>query len=401
MKALPLFFIFCLMVSLTNVQAENPRFYLQLSGNNDEAKTYLPYFESKVVAALQDNFGCAVVNTSLKVKELLDLEYQKQMIGNANEWSAEDLQDLSEDQKKLLGRSKEGAVEEIGKLLNHEYLIGLELKMYGTQLLISAFCLSSKSKKLQTLSRASAATEKGSGVNSTIAKVSEQLIDGLKQYEICPFTGKVDVNVSSYRDTITKEEYSVYCNYEDKIYSKVTKIKKNTESTWSLERKGIPWTDGTMNFNQVEEMNIEEMNGCYRCPSGREGGRNYHFNSYYKVNGSGISHQSIRDGKPQDDTRVELKFNDDGSYYIHIKGTSLPAGSDERINISAVGTCDNLGPESKINQKEVTIPLNVLFGPYKGDTSDKVLKQHDEVKTFDPINGEHSTIILDFELRHD
>ena len=118
-----------------------------------------------------------------------------------------------------------------------------------------------------------------------------------------------------------------------------------------------------------------------------------------KIKGSGISHESMHENKPQDDTRVELRFLEDGTYYVIAKGTSQYAIGEDKMVSKAEGTCDNRPQETKTVPREISIPLNVIFGPYPGKTSDMVLQKKDTKKTIDPATREKSTITIDFTLK--
>jgi hypothetical protein len=153
-----------------------------------------------------------------------------------------------------------------------------------------------------------------------------------------------------------------------------------------------------MTFYTNEETKVTEENGCYKCKTGREGGRTFTTTSSMKVKGSGISHESSRDGKPQDDTRVELKFMENGTYLVVAKGTSQPVTGEEKVVAEAQGTCDNMPRETKVIPKEIKIPLKVIFGPYNGKTTDKVLQQKDSKEETDPATREKTAITIDFTL---
>lgn len=377
MKKTLLIFTWLLLTILNAVAAENPRFFITTSSNSKDGEVYFGYFITIVSNFLQKDFPCVEINDQKSVAEMLEQERQKQ----------------------LVGKGSDEQLQNIGKSLSNDYLISLDVQIRGNTTMLSALCMNTR--KVETLARAMITFPNSEAGTAPVEKISRELIDGLHEYEICPFTGPVNLVISSSRDTTETEEYPVYCNGTDSNYKKVTSVNNSTESTWNLQRKDIPRTEGTMNFSTYESLIIEEMNGCYKCASGREGGRTYHQKNTFRVEGNGISHQSIYDGKPQQDTRIELEFRDDGTYLIKPKGTSLPATGEEKVEISAEGTCDNITRETKTNPKEVTIPLNVVFGPYPGKSSDKILKQSDEMSSIDPISGEQKTVTIDFELKHD
>lgn len=226
----------------------------------------------------------------------------------------------------------------------------------------------------------------------------KKLIDELKKYEICPFTGPVSITISSDLDSTNVEEYGVYCNQSDQRYHKELEIKNHTFSDWKLERKGIPWTEGTMTFYTNEETKVTEENGCYKCKTGREGRRTYSETSSMKVKGSGISHESIRNGKPQDDARIELQFLESGKYLVLAKGTSQAVTGEDKVVTQAEGTCDNQPQETKIVPRDIRVPLRVIFGPYDGKSTDKLLQQKDTKEVKDPATNEKQTITIDFSL---
>ena len=65
----------------------------------------------------------------------------------------------------------------------------------------------------------------------------------------------------------------------------------------------------------------------------------------------------------------------------------------------AEGTCDNQPQQTKTETREITIPLNVIFGPYAGKSTDKLLQEKDEKKIKNPANHEEEIISIDFSLK--
>jgi len=117
-----------------------------------------------------------------------------------------------------------------------------------------------------------------------------------------------------------------------------------------------------------------------------------------RVNGSGLSMKSMLDGKPAYDAGIELKFLENDTYFVIVKGTSQAVSGQEKVVITATGTCDNLPQKTEQVPREITIPLKVIFGPYPGTTTDKVLQQTDTKETTNPVTNEKSTITIDFSL---
>ena len=371
-----------IIMAAKTATAVKPQFFIASKAICDDklkstVSGQLVAFQTKVAMEVEKSFPCAKVKTQFETFLALDHFRQQQLLGINND---QQLSDFANNMKT-------------------DFLISLQIKVIAQTAIITAFCLDMK--KAKAMSRATKSLPFGSFPMSVYEEITKDLIDGLKQYEICPFTGPVNVTVSTTRDTTITEEYSVYCNGNDLQYKKVTTTSDYTESTWNLDRKGISWADGTMKFYTGESEKIVEENGCYKCPSGREGGRTFNQKRSMKVNGTGISHYSNWMGKEQEDTRVILEFMDNGTYLIKPKGTSLPVKADQHFEVSAQGTCDNIQPKNETIAKEVTVPLNTIFGPYQGKSTDKLLKQQDTKKFTDPVTKERSTITIDFELRHD
>lgn len=367
--------MFLLISGTILTKAANKKFFITTSANNKEAEAYLHYFESKVFNELKKKFPCAEVNTLSSVISLLNLERQKQ----------------------LLGTGDYETVNNIGQAMGNDYLVSLKVRVLQGTAIIDAFCMDSK--KVKVLSRGAASVPHGDAGVDAVEKVAQEVVDGLKNIEICAFTGPVAITISSDLDSTKIEDYGVYCNESDQRYHKETVIKNHSFSDWKLERKGIPRTDGTMTFYTDEMSKTVEEDGCHKCKTGnREGGLVTTLTSTMKVKGSGISHESLRDGKPQDDTRIELKFLENDTYLLIAKGTSQAVTGEDKVVTQALGTCDNQPQETRIVPRDIRIPLRVIFGPYNGKTTDKILQQKDTKKVKDPVSGEQQTITIDFSL---
>ncbi|MDO9253986.1 MAG: hypothetical protein Q7U54_00635 [Bacteroidales bacterium] len=381
MRTTTIILLLLLVTGAEFANAVNARFYITTSTTNELEQTYMDDFQRNVIELIKENYSCASIQTASNVAAMLGREKERQ----------------------LLGVGKENAVENIGESMICDYLISLNIRMKNNVATIVAFCANPKIAKV--LSRASSVAQDGN-VLKTMDKVAQQLTEGLKQYEICPFVGPVSITINSELDSTNKVDYGVYCNESDQQFHQEMVIHNTTYSEWKLQRKHLLnaeglrvfYAEGTMTFNWSEESKMIEENGCYKCKSGREGGRTYSETSSMKVKGSGISQYSIRNGKPQDDARIDLRFLDDSTYYVIAQGTSNPAPGEEKVVSGAEGTCDNKPQETKIAPREVTIPLKVIFGPYPGKSTDEVLRQTDTKETTDPSTNEKSTITIDFTL---
>jgi hypothetical protein len=340
---------------------------------------FYTYFSDK----LKETFPCAFENDDKSIANLLGHERDLQLFGVGSD---ENLKNIAE-------------------AYNIDYLVVLELgTMLGNQFSVSVVCMPYRTKDKFPVARAFAncplsETSGGEMIQKT-EEVANQIIDKLKKLEICPFKGPITITNNSSFDTIMEYQYDVYCNETDQQFHKKTEIHNNTFSEWELSRKGNERANGDMNFRTNEKTTIIEEDGCYTCSSGRKGGRTLTEEHSLKHSGNGISHESQWNGLPQEDTRVELQFLDDGTYLVIAKGTSLPANGNEIVIKRSEGTCD---AENTNNDKPriVRIPLMAIFGPYPGKPTDKVLQQKDEIKSMDPISKERHTYTIEFDLKHD
>jgi hypothetical protein len=376
MNRILLLFVIWLLAGLSVSFAQKPGFYVKCSkAVGDTASKYVKNFERLVGTELSEAFHCATVNTQSSLAARLKWEKEYQIWGGEDELN-------------------------VCSYLKCDYLVSLSMiEMSQTTLQVSATCMNFRKKENMADANILFTTSMNyAGFASACRQISAKLISELGKFEICAFTGPVSITINSELDSTKITDYAVYCNEIDQRFHKEFKINNNTYSEWELERKGIPRTEGTMTFYTIEESKIIEENGCYVCRSLREGGRTYTETRSMKVKGSGISHESSRNGEPQDDTRIELRFMENGKYLVVAKGTSQPVTGEDKVVTKAEGTCDNLPQETKIEPREIKIPLRVIFGPYDGRTSDKVLQQKDTKIVIDPVSKEKSTITIDFTL---
>ena len=379
MKNLNFFSLILLLFAITDLIAQKPHFAITTEYELTKfSLIYIVPFEKIMSKSLKDEFPCAeVVSRSdirTKLGEMRNME--------------------------LKGEDIPANMNNVGKDFPHDYWVSLGVHdNIDGKVQLYARCY--KYKTLDCIADAGSlvASNNEGSVTDACNKLSKKLVGLLNQKEICAFKGPVSITVNSIKDSTELVEYGVYCNQSDQQYRKKTLIKNSTLSDWKLQRKGISWAEGTMTFSTNESTKVTEEDGCHKCKTGREGGRTYTNEKSFHVEGSGISHESSYKGKPQEDTRIELEFVAEGTlnYYLIAKGTSLPVTGEEKSFEEAQGTCDNLPRTTKSNPREIRIPLWVVFGPYPGKITDDVL-QRKESKVITNLNGEKSTITIDFRL---
>jgi hypothetical protein len=367
-----------LITSLSDSFAQKPGFFVKCTeAVGDTASKYVRNFERLVGTDLSEAFHCATVNTQSSLNARLKWEKEYQLMGGDNELN-------------------------VCSYLKCDYLVTLHMIEVNPHLLqVSAKCVNYRKKEDIADAIVNFTTSMNyAGFAAACKEISNKLIKEMGKYEICPFTGPVTISISSDLDSTNIEDYGVYCNESDQRYHKEVEIKNHTFSEWKLERKGIPWTEGTMTFYTDEMSKTTEEDGCHKCKTGkREGGLVTTLTSSMKVKGTGISHDSQFKGKKQDDTRIELQFLESGKYLVLAKGTSQPVTGEDKVVSKAEGTCDNQPQETKVLPRDIRIPLRVIFGPYDGKATDKLLQQKDTKEVKDPSTNEKQTITIDFSLK--
>lgn len=378
MKHIYLIAIALLFLSLP-VKSKESNFLIVCESKGDTAVKYSDSYETVMASYLKDAFPCAKITKHSGIRTRVAREKLNQLLGDDNQQ----------------------ALTDIGKDMNWDYFVKLSLKTFeGKKIMVRAVCLERKEVNCIADAGYTWSTPDYQGLKAGINEISQKLVDLLGKYEICAFQGPVTISVSSDLDSTSVEDYSVYCNESDQRYHKETVIKNHTFSEWKLQRKGIPWTEGTMTFYTDELSQTTEEDGCHKCKtSKREGGLITTMKSTFNVKGTGISHQSEYLGKKQDDTRIELKFLENGTYLVVARGTSQLVTGQDIVTKSAQGTCDNEPENTKPVSREITVPLKVIFGPYTGKATDKQLKERDEKKIKDPVTHENQTITIDFSLK--
>lgn len=378
MKHIYLISIALMFVSLPG-KSKEPNFLIVCVSSGDTAVKYSDSYETVMESYLKDAFPCAKITKHSGIRTRLARENLNQLLGGEN-------------QQELI---------DIGKDMNWDYFVKLSMKTFeGKKIMVRAVCLERKEVNCIADAGYTWATLDYQGIKAGVNEMSKELIDKLSKYEICAFRGPVAITISSNLDSTKIEDYGVYCNEMDQRYHKEVVIKNHTFSDWKLQRKGIPWTDGTMTFYTDEMTKTTEEDGCHKCKSGkREGGLVTTMTSSLKVKGTGISHESTFQGKKQDDTRIELQFLESGKYLVLAKGTSNPVTGEDKIVTQAQGTCDNQSQETKIVPRDIRVPLRVIFGPYEGKATDKLLTQKDTKEIKDPVTNEKQTITIDFSLK--
>lgn len=360
-------------------QNSKVRFYIVSNSSCDSTilsnvKSGLVYFEENIAIKLSETYSCVSVMTQYELTSTLN---------NLRK-------------RALLSKGDDETLSTIGSQLVCDYLISVKTTIKGQTAIINAFCLDTKI--VNSLCRVVLTVPYASLDANVYENVSNQLIDGIKKYEICPFKGDINIKITSTKKDNKQEEYSVYCNKLDGYYKKTVTIDNYSESDWTIKKIKKEQANGTVQFNLSEELTIEEINPCYECSSTKQGQRIYN----EKTTTYADIQKSTRDdggsGIIVDSARVILYFLDDGTYTVRVKAASDDGLKKTIKEVKAQGICDNLNKPPQKTTNKINAGLYELLGPFPGTAQDKVLSQKDTIKKTDPVSGEEQTITYEFNL---
>lgn len=372
-----LMLLFFLLMGVKFSEAANTRFFICTSANNKNGAAYLAYFESKVFNALKKEFPCVEISSQSTIASILQLERQKQLLGG-----------------------EERDLASIGAAMGCDYLVSLEVTSNPGIIMVKAFCANTRTSKV--IARAlEIASNADAGVDA-VERVSIQLVEGLKKYEICPFIGPINVKVKSELTDKKTDSYTVYCNGLDGLYKLDVTTNNTSDADWKLSKTSKNRVIGSVTYTLQEETEKEEHNDCYICPSGRQGSRLYKETVLKTAKVEGLSTESIADNQQIEDARAIITFFDNGTYTLKVKAASRKGDMKLRTEKKAEGTCDNQNPPPQNINKKADVGLKeTTFGPFPGTSLDKVLSHKDTFTTIDPITKEKSVITYDFDLKRD
>ena len=390
MKNRTIILLFLALFAFENSMAKETRFFLKvkLLASNGDPRPFegaVSYFASTLDNQMKKDFPCIVITTDKDIAALLGHERNRQLLGSGNE----------------------GAMASIGDALDCDYLIILNLSTMGAQFVVSAMIIPYKGKDIQPIAIAmdkSAYSENaGHEMLKACDNVVAKLMKGLKKMEICPFRGPVRVTLTSHKKKETVEEYPVFCNNQDETYKKTEFRYEDATTEIDVRKLEKEYASGYMKFSEKDSSGTLEENGCYKCPSGRMGGRSSTQTFIINQLVKDFSNESSKDGKYISDVRITLIFNDDSTYMVSVKGASKRTGKYiQRVEEKAEGTCDLKNKAPQVYKSDsVAVPCRFLFGPFKGAPSQKGLKETQDKTTSDPVSEDETTLHIEFDLKRD
>jgi hypothetical protein len=383
MKKCFIIITFLLAFNAMVAQSSGPRIYISTYVECDSVRKSgvsqkMSFFEENTAIKLSEVYDCAAIKTSYEVKLALDQVRTIQLISD---------------------KDTQGMIKEIGSSLVCDYLVNLKIVIKENTAIVSAAFLDNKN--INAMSRATVITSFETVNKGTYDDIAEQLIEGLKTYEICPYKGTIDINIVSTKKDKQTEEYSVYCNQGDGIYRKTTTLDNYSENNWAIEKTNKNAARGNVRFSLSEETKIEEDNSCYECSPGKQGPRTYLEKTTTYADIQGLSNESESYGIKVDDARVYITFFENGTYTIRVKAASRQGEKKSRKEVIAQGVCHNINEKPEPINSKVDEGINEIFGPFTGNAQDKVLAEKDAIKKIDPVTNEESVIEYEFNLKLD
>jgi hypothetical protein len=371
-----------LIISAGVVQGAKPKFFITrgtITGADPTLRetAYLEFFEAEITKILFKVYPCATVSLRSAFLAALELERKRELLGVADD----------------------NALTYLGQSLGCDYLISIKVAVQNGNVNLIAICINTRNEK--TLSRTTKIAAEGDSGLDAAEEAAKDLIDGLKNYEICPFTGPVKVRVESKVQNEEKEEYPVECKGKEGIFKRVVSDYKTSDNNWELNKEDKYSASGSVQLKMYEEMKIEEQNDCYQGPNGNYGGRTSYERTVSTADVQGLSEESEIYGVKVDDARAELIFLEDGTYTLKVKAASKQGDMKEKKEEHAEGTYDNIPSRTTNKNKKADVSMYKIFGPFRGNAQEKSLTQKGTVKEVDEDTQEERTITFEFNLTRD
>ena len=376
-------FILIMLLSFQALKAEKTKFLLnwkvqaQNKDNSDKMELFCDAFEGEFYKGIETYFPCATKTSYRNIATILSWERDKQ----------------------LLGAGDDEALTNLAGAMGAQYLVSMKMTELGEKVFMNVICIKmSEAKTMVNVMDQAPLNEDAFDVVRTLA---EKFFDELLKYEICPYKGRIKVEVATDVNVDEKKEYPVYCNEQDRLYKLHYKETKHSDHFWTFNKVTKVWAQSYIDYTISEETEKEIEDGCYSCPQGKT--RRY-FRETVSKSGKidEVSDESEIYGKRVSDARIAITFNDDGTYIIKIEATSKESEISETRYRSAESWCDTENKPPETIKNKIDIPLKYIFGPYKGTARDEFLTQHpDPVVETNPVNGEKTTYTISFDLERE
>lgn len=374
MKSYLILILLCMELLTGSLKAANPKFFVvtQSKSNTTEVVFAMQIFEHGLYKELRRAFTCIDYMDQNSLSQLLQFERTRQLLGTG---SQEELQNIA------------GAV-------GCDYLVILSVNVIGKQIIMNASCGDMRKAKILAVANASGTIDQAA---ENSKKIVNDIVKQLEEYEICFYTGPVNVVAK-----IERDEYSNTSTPCDAgIIITDVSVKSKSTLSWKLNKVAMMQTSGSVTYDLNEFYKSKIINPCYICGNGTKGSATITETKESEAKIEGLSNESIFEGKPVSDARIKIVFLENGTYTLLVKATSEKGTLKVTTEKKEYGTCNaaNESEPKDTKTKRMDIPITIVFGPYQGTAEDKVLQQKE---TIDISQGqEKGTLTIDFRLTRD
>lgn len=363
--------IFISGVFTGNTNAARVKFFVVSQSKSElvDSKTICAVFETELFNDLREAFPCV---------DYLDQGSLHAILG----W---------ERKKALLGSGDDSQLQNLAGAVGSDYLVKFTADVIGSQLYLSAFCMDMR--KGEPLARTEAYGTIGEA-GSNAKKVSKELVKKLREYEICPYSGPLTLDVKSELEDSKTDNVNCPCGGDVAVVTTT----RNTNATmkWELTKIGKNSCSGTAKYDLNEKMTTESIYPCIKCKNGDQGFTKITETNESEAKAEGLSNESVSEGQQVADARIMLYFLEDGTYNVLVKATSKKGVLKVTTEKKYEGACESESEAKDTKNKSIDIPFVHVLGPYKGTAQDKVLSQK-ETKDVS-VGTEKVTLTVDFTL---
>lgn len=360
------------ILTMEFAMAARPKFFIVSKSESDlvDAITVCHAFETDLFKELTQTFPCVDIMDDGSLREMIRVEKMKQLLGAGSD---EDLKNIA------------GAI-------GSDYLVTFKVQVLPSQMIMTAKVLEIRKAEVLAISQVAG----GIGQASANAKIiARDLTKQLIEYELCPFTGPLTIEVKSELEDTQTDYASAPCGSGDNVTITTTR-ESNSTLKWELNKYSREGASGTANYDLYEKMTIVSDFSCYKCKNGDQGPVKITETNEQEAKVEGLSNESVSEGQQVDDGRVTLVFLDNGTYTVEVKATSKEGNLKISKEKKVEGMCESESEPKDTKNKKVDIPIKAVFGPYQGTIKDKTLHQKE---TKDVSQGkEKTTVTIDFTL---
>jgi hypothetical protein len=227
----------------------------------------------------------------------------------------------------------------------------------------------------------------------------KDFVHKLARYQLCPYAGFLKMTVSEKSTRRAEEACGVYCNGDDRRYSRTESDERSATTRWRVDKKsklGRRYAEGTVEHDERAESSFREEDPCHACAGGRKGPET---RTRKSVAGARVGEHG--GGTASTAATVELGFEEDGTFSVALLAQSEVGQRTSRVEEHAEGTCTHLVDTVK-RDPPTAIKLGIGgqgVGSFRGSPHDKVLSGTD--RKVEKIPDGERVVDIEFSFRRD